>query len=79
MSKSNKIKFVTLENEQGTKVCKQHAIMETESGGNKMVCSKMIASDDGETPTSFDAIEEENMNLDKLCKRCAKILSLPII
>lgn len=69
--KPNQVKWISLENEDATATLKQHGYFPTEDGGNKALCSQTFASNDGETPSSWDSLMWETRH-SQACKKCLK-------
>lgn len=78
---SVQVKWLALENEDATRTCKQHAYIPAirkmrytlePYEGNKTLCSKRYASEDGETAQNFNNMESEPQSED-CCKKCRKI------
>lgn len=76
----SKIVWSTLDNSTGEKSLKQHAFKPhvwknqfyEEYEGNKSLCSKIGASDDGETYMKIDQIDNEPIS-PNVCKKCLAI------
>ena len=78
------VKWLTLENSTGERSLKQHAYKHKvrkrpwtheEYNGNKALCSKVFASDDGEVALSFDELESEPLSTVNACKTCMRIVN----
>jgi hypothetical protein len=79
-----KIKWLSLENSDASRSLKQHAFKpyvakEQFTGdpynGNKSLCSKFWASEDGEHSDDWETLESEPLNQDKACKICVSVAS----
>lgn len=73
--KKSDVKWLTLENLEGTRTSKQHGYIPTiekYSGNkeNKMLCSKGFASDDGEWPSDWNDLDGEKLDISNACKKC---------
>jgi len=83
MTDSNQyVKWLTLENETGTKTLSQHGFIDAkrkepiileEYNGNKALCSNVFASDDGYKALPFVRLVGETLNEQTCCKKCLKI------
>lgn len=72
------VKWITLDNSEGTATLKQHAVipvmcqeryLDKKYPGNKILCNKLFASEDGETAQDWDTIENEPLG-ENVCKKC---------
>jgi hypothetical protein len=66
------VKWLTLENAEGTRTLAQHAY-KAKDDGNKALCCGAFASDDGEYPLPFAELSSELLNEKTCCKKCLKI------
>ncbi len=86
-----RVKWMTLENIHATRTLKQHAYIPVtkkmpytreDYPGNKVLCSRAFASDDGEVASNWIRLEGEEFDESKACKKCLAFsskVSTPIV
>ncbi len=80
-NETKEIKWLQLDNRDGTGTLKQHAFAPRECKkpitrepyiGNRSLCGKIVCGNENEEIEAFDLVESEPLNENEACKACMK-------